>query len=354
MKIIFVIDSLKRGGKERRLIELINNLPKNINFTILLLKNEIEFNTDKISKHVKIYNGKNNKIDKLIWFSKTLNRLKPDIVHSWYHECSQYSLAICKIRKIKFITSEITNINPPYKNKFSISKLIHFIIFKYANIVTSNSYAGLKAYNVPKKNSIVIHNGFDFKRIENQKNMGVSVDKNDTLVILMIANFTEKKDYATFMETAKNLLNEGRDLVFKGIGKGPKLEAIRNTIPSEYTNKILFPGYVENVEDEISRADIGVLTSYGEGFPNSIMEFMALKKPVIASTGGGTNELIDHNKTGFIVPQKNAPELQKGIKFLLDNSEKRIEYGEKGFERLKNNFSIKIMTDKFLNLYYQS
>ena len=88
-----------------------------------------------------------------------------------------------------------------------------------------------------------------------------------------------------------------------------------------------------------------------EGISNSIMEYMALKKPVIATAGGGTNELVLNNITGFLINQKTPQEMQEKIEFLLDNQDIAERMGQKGKERIQQEFNIEKMTNSYLDIY---
>ena len=68
-------------------------------------------------------------------------------------------------------------------------------------------------------------------------------------------------------------------------------------------------GIRSGIESLISAMDICVLSTFTEGISNSILEYMALEKPVIATAGGGTNEIVIDNKTGFLIKQSNPEEL---------------------------------------------
>ncbi len=350
MNILYVIDTLKRGGKERRLTELINTLPQNYRVSIILLRDEIEYDIN--NKNIKIFICEaNNKISKLIWFYKKIALLKPDIVHSWYCECSQFSLPACKTHKIKFITSEITNVSPISIKRISKYQIIKSIIFRASNHITSNSQAGLDIYKAPATKSSVIHNGFNFQRAILQDFSNPLNGHTGKLIVLMIANFTEKKDYRTFITAAVDLLEKRNDLVFVAIGKGSRLNEIIQSVPRRYASSFIFPGFVSNVEEYIANSDIGVLTSYGEGFPNSVMEFMAFKKPVIATMGGGTSELIVDNRNGILIPQKSPNDLIVALEYLINNEKIRLDYGVNAYHHLKSEFSLEKMTNKFVELY---
>ena len=97
--------------------------------------------------------------------------------------------------------------------------------------------------------------------------------------------------------------------------------------------------------------DICVLSTFTEGISNSILEYMALGKPVIATSGGGTNEIVADLKTGFLIGTSNPEELAEKIELLLDNVKLREGMGLAGKEWIVKYFSIDLMINKYINLY---
>jgi glycosyltransferase involved in cell wall biosynthesis len=126
-------------------------------------------------------------------------------------------------------------------------------------------------------------------------------------------------------------------------------------IAPSYRNKIKLVGNQSNVESIINVSDICVLmTNYkvhGEGISNSILEYMAMGKAVIASTGGGTNEIIENAKTGFLINPSSSQELSEKIGVLIDNIELRKTMGVAGKQRIEDYFSINSMVNKFIEVY---
>ncbi len=168
----------------------------------------------------------------------------------------------------------------------------------------ANSYAGIKAYNVSAKKSRIIHNGFNFSRITNldpKEKIRNKFHIKTRYVIGMVGSFYYNKDYNLFLNAAMKILNTRNDISFILIGDGPDLQHCIGLVMPEYKNNILFLGRQENVESIVNIFDIGVLVTNNnvakEGISNSIMEYMALGKPVIASKGGGTEEIMVDNET---------------------------------------------------------
>ena len=81
------------------------------------------------------------------------------------------------------------------------------------------------------------------------------------------------------------------------------------------------------------------------------MEYMVLGKPVIASDGGGTKELVKDGETGFLVPQKDPDALAEKLDYLLARPELCSEMGQKGKDRIYEHFTIERMDQEYLDLY---
>jgi glycosyltransferase involved in cell wall biosynthesis len=81
------------------------------------------------------------------------------------------------------------------------------------------------------------------------------------------------------------------------------------------------------------------------------MEYMALKKPVIATNTGGTKELVLDGKTGFLVPTGNPIRMAERIEQLLDNKMLSVKMGKEGRQRIERKFNLKKMTNSYIDLY---
>jgi len=361
MRILMFIDSLHSGGKERRLVELIKGLKdySDIHCELAIMSNDIHYKY-VVKQDIRIhYLIRKWKKDPRIFFKlyKLCKEFKPDIIHSWGSMPSVYAFPIAKVLKIKFINAMISD--APLKLKvFSKAWTRSKITFPFSDIILSNSYAGLKSYNAPKNKSYCIHNGFYFerlKKIEDKNNIKIKFGIKTEKVVGMVGAFADRKDYKTYLLAAMKILSKRNDVSFMAIGDGENLEDCKKMVKKEYRDKIIFTGKQNDVESIVKVFDIGVLATnkevHGEGISNSIMEYMALGKPVIVSSGGGTPEIVEHDKTGFLITPKSIEELASKIEYLLENEKVAVEMGEKGRKRIKKEFGLEKMTNSYVSLY---
>jgi glycosyltransferase involved in cell wall biosynthesis len=165
----------------------------------------------------------------------------------------------------------------------------------------------------------------------------------------MVAGFSKYKDYPTFLRAARELNGKRKDVVFVTVGDGEKLQACKELAGG--VGSIRFLGRRKDVVDIVATFDIGVMSTYTEGISNSIMEYMALRKPVVATDGGGTRELVVDGETGFLVPPGDAAALASRIEYLLDHPDVAKRMGEAGEARLKREFSVTRMVAETVELY---
>jgi glycosyltransferase involved in cell wall biosynthesis len=363
MKILYIIDSLRLGGKERRLVELLKDLEtkKYIRCQLVVLSDDAFYNyVDMLD--IKIHHLI-RKCDKdpyiFIKLYKICKDFQPDIIHSWEAMCSIYVLPVAKLLGIKLINGMITS--APTKLKlFGKSWIRSKLTFPFSDLIISNSYAGLKSYNAPKHKSYCIHNGFDFSRTRNLEDQDIirkSFKIDSAHVVGMVASFSPRKDYETYILSAIQILQKRNDLTFLAVGDGSTLEKYKGMVKPKFKKKIKLIGKQNNIESIVNIFDIGVLLTdqdiHGEGIANSILEYMALGKPVIATSGGGTSEIVIHDKTGYLIEPKNTEALSKKIEFLLNNKGKAKLLGKAGKERVIREFSIKKMRNRFIKKYIE-
>ncbi len=356
MKILFIIESLKSGGKERRLASLMEGLINyySVKIFLIVLNKDIHYKEIFQNEIDIFYFERDIRRDLFILnkFSRVLNYINPDIVHCWDNISAIHFGPICKIRNIPFINSMITTA-PPRLSIFSKRYFFNAISYPFSDIILTNSKAGLNSYRVSDKKGEYIYNGFDMNRTK------VKIPKDEIrskfkiksdYVVGMVASFSNMKDYDTFVEAGKSVLEKGYSVTFICVGDGENLERIKNKTV-EYNENFIFTGKQKDVESIVNIFDIGVLSTYTEGISNSIMEYMALAKPVIATIGGGTSELVINNETGILINQKDYKTLSKKIIYLINRPNERKRLGENGKKRILGEFSFEKMVSRTYDLY---
>jgi glycosyltransferase involved in cell wall biosynthesis len=357
MRILFFTDTFASGGKERMLLELMKGLRERteIEFELVIMSKEIHFK-EVFDLGIKVHQIVRKTKKDFSVFKKiyTVCRdFRPDFVHSWDSMTTVYLVPVIKVLNIKLLNCMVQD--APLKTGIANKNWLRGrLTFPFSDLIIGNCNAGLAAYKVPANKGHCIPNGFDFRRVQRlipQESIRSEIDIKTRFVVGMVATFSEYKDYPTYFAAAQILLKNRRDITFLAIGRDTDCIKAKGLIEAQYSEYFRLLGAKTAVESFINILDVGVLATFTEGISNSIMEYMALGKPVIATVGGGTNEILKDTVTGFLVGPKNPFELAKKIEMLLDNEELRRQMGKAGKLRVENNFTIDKMVDEFIISY---
>ena len=357
MKILFFIDSLNSGGKERRLTELMKALilRPDIEFELVVMSKDIHYK-EVLDLNINIhYLVRSTRKDLSIFkkFYKICIGYNPDIVHCWDGMTAVYAIPACKLLNIKLANGMVVDA-PAKRNIFNKNWLRAQLTFPFSNIIIGNSKAGLGAYKAPKNKSTLIYNGFNFKRTDNLVKSDLirrELKIKTTFVIGMVASFSKYKDYDTYFKAAQLLLMQRDDITFLAIGNNTDSNASKSLIDRKNLENFRLLGKKSGIESYVNAMDICVLSTFTEGISNSILEYMALKKPLIATRGGGTNEIVENTQTGFLISPMRPTELAEKITMLLNDAELRNRMGVSGFEKVHKIFSIDSMANKYVTTY---
>ncbi|MCU4155368.1 glycosyltransferase [Carboxylicivirga sp. A043] len=357
MKILHVADNLVMGGRERRLLELIKGLLSAQHEIVLVLFRDAIHYKEVHDLPIKlIVLKKRFRFDVFTYFQlfKICKETNPDVIHSWGGVPSVLAGLSSLWCKKKLVNGMIANSEcKPFTMDWNRSKLS----FPLSDVIVSNSNVGIKAYGVSDKKGVVISNGFDIQRLnvvynrkETLKEINIS---NGQALIGMVASINWRKDYPTFIKSALLVLKQTTNVCFIIIGDGEDKEDVKEMIPEKQKRHFRFLGKRQDVDRFISVFDVGILASFGEGISNSIMEYMAFEKPVIASDVEGNRELVEADNSGFLVEVRNEQAMAEKILELLSDKTRSIQMGVNGKQIILERFTEKQMTEKYIKLYHQ-
>mgnify|MGYP003575504846 CR=1 FL=1 len=367
VRILFFIGSLCSGGKERRLVELLSYLKNKEAYEMLLVmtRDEIhypEFYKLNIPKVVIKKSFKKNDISIFFKLYSTCIKFKPHLIHTWGRIQSFYALPSVLGKKIPLVNSQITAA-PPRLSPWSLNKFIDRLNFIYSKVILSNSKAGLKSYRPPLEKSRVIYNGINLGRVVNlpdEQLVKSSFGIKTPYTVLMVASYTQNKNYLLFHEVATLVTKERSDITFIGVGGCLDDDNLFKSLKAASVNngQILFLERTPDVEALISVCSIGVLFSnkvvHGEGISNAIMEYMALAKPVIANDAGGTSEILIDDVTGFLIKDESPRQISRLMIDLIDDEDRRKKFGNAGRMMIEKYFTIDKMGFEFEKVYMEA
>lgn len=165
-------------------------------------------------------------------------------------------------------------------------------------------------------------------------------------VIAMIGEVGRRKDQATLLEALARLL-PAHDFTVLIAGEGPDRPALeRRTAELGLSGRVRWLGFRADAPDLMAASDLLVLPTREEGFPNTLLEGMALGLPVVSTPVDGIPELVIHGQTGLLVPPGDPAALAAAVAQLLDDPARRRALGEAGRRRAEADFDQDRMMDR--------
>ena len=206
---------------------------------------------------------------------------------------------------------------------------------------------------VPNHKMVTIHNGVDLNQFNSGKGLknGNGIKKNGALVG-MVARLWEQKAPQDYIAAIPKVVDKIPDAKFLVIGDGPlETELKKMSDKLGVGENVLFLGWRKDIKDLLKIIDVVVLPSLWEGLPVSILEAMALSKPVVATNIKGNNELVVHGETGYLVKPGNPEEISAYVLKLLNDPSLAQKMGRSGHSRVKKKFALNKIVEQTSSLY---
>lgn len=361
MKIVYCIPHLhKAGGMQRILTEKVNyfaeikafditivttdqmghsphfELSSKVNLIHLDLDFDGHFNSSLLNRVVQHYIKINKYRDQL---TKILYELDIDICISL---CGKEVDFLCKtpgsfakIAELHFSSNfKKQFINANYKGLVwqAIGSLANLLfkraILKFDKVVVLTSQ-DLVSFKSKRKNVIKINN---FTSIIPTRRGELKSKK-----VISIGKLNSQKGFDMLIDVWEIVSTFYPEWVLEIFGEGEWENILRNKIERKgLTNQIKLKGLTSNVEEELFRSSIYVMSSRFEGFGIVLIEAMSCGLPVISfDCEAGPREIVEDGISGFLVKPGNIEELAKRIIFLIENPTVRMEMGFNAFNRAK-------------------
>jgi glycosyltransferase involved in cell wall biosynthesis len=225
------------------------------------------------------------------------------------------------------------------------------VIYSCSNAVTCFL---IQDIGIKREKIATIPNGIDvesfFVKINKEEKLQELGFNNNLKIVGTVCRLHEpKKGIKTLLEAAKEVQKE-IDFQLLIVGTGKDEEALKK-MAKDLRIRASFLGERTDVSEILQIMDVFVVPSLYEGFPVVVLEAMAARLPIVASRVGGLTEAVLDGKTGFLVEPGNAAILADRIRDLLLQETPSKIFGEAGFMRVKENFTIEKTVDGIESLW---
>ena len=292
-----------------------------------------------------------------------LKKYKPNLIHIASPKSLILGGLAARIYNKAGIILSISGLGHLFTEMNFKKKILSFIFIKVIQIIVTKKESCLIVQNKDDYKFFINKLNINSTRIKLIKGSGVNIykfipsKKNKKKQILFPSRLLNNKGIQEFCEAAKIVNKKYRNWKFLIAGasdyKSPVLIKelkFREILKAKY---IKYLGHVnhDKMPKLLSEVSIICLPSYREGMPMVLQEAASCGLPVVTSNVIGCKEVIINNKTGFLVPKRNANSLAKKLIFLIRNSQLRQKFGNEGRKFAIKNFDEILIIKQNINIY---
>ncbi len=285
-----------------------------------------------------------------------LKKNQIDLVHTHDFYTNVFGMAAASLAGVK---AKVASKRETVGMRSPAQDVIEKLAFGRADAIVANSAAvrdHLSARGVSPNKIEVIYNGLDLSRFDNpdisREELGLPTDENIHFVTL-VANLRHSvKNVPMFLRAAKRVAEAVPNTHFVIAGEGElKSELKAMSVGLGIGEKVHFIGRCSDIPGLLSKSSACVLTSTAEGFSNSILEYMAIGKPVIATNVGGAAEAVMEGETGYLVASDDDAKMAEHLIEMLKDDARAAALGNAGREIVRDKFSNDAQLRNTLRLY---
>jgi len=291
-------------------------------------------------------------INPLLTLLKTIDRFHINLIHTDGPRNTFYAGLAAKIKGIPLV----------WHVRDSSRDLFDFLLYVLSSkiILVADSIRSRFKWALNADKIATIYNGVDMKSLAAKNALDISsrsgygINENSFL-IGVVARVEPLKGQLYLIEACGRLKEALPDFHLLMVGETADSAYLRKCERKAedlgIRNRVHFMGYQNNVAGILNSLDLFVLPSLLEAFPRSVIEAMAMGKPVIVTDVGGSPEAVEPSVSGFVVPPRDPESLAERILFMGLHKESRFQMGEAARIRAREMFSLERNVSETVKVY---
>jgi glycosyltransferase involved in cell wall biosynthesis len=373
LKITYVLGSLRDGGTERQVLELLRHLDRSrFEPSLILMEHANVERARGLVEHcfvLGVPQGGNSR-----WFLRSaslvkavmraqahMKHLHSDIVHAFLPGPCILGGMAARMARVPLIIGSRRSLPSQYRAGRWTAGWADTPAFRLAHFHVGNGSAVsremIRVAGCRASKCGTLRNGVDLQRFRPDLPSPIRQQlgwTQDEVVFGQVANFRPGKRHSDFVEMATALAQRHPQarFILAGADYGAKPAVLRQIDALGLAAKIKVPDECPSPEEIFAALDVYVCTSEAEGFSNVILEAMACAKPVIATDVGGNQEAVRHDQSGFLVPVGDVPCFAQRAETLIADARLRRTMGTNGRRLAETEFSLAAMVKAHQEIYF--
>jgi len=359
MKIAFLIYSLDQGGAERVTSILVNRLAsRGVAVTLFLMKPLTEHSYTLapevtvvvVSEHMAAFttgSGILYNLPRIFYIRRLVKRSGSSVLYTMMTPSNILGALAMIGTRVQVVGSER---NDPEKNPMTFPwRLLRRLSYRFSSAIiaqTSTSAEWLEQFTFAK-NVVVIPNPVEFPLARANPVVDVPVVRKN--MVLGVGRLCDQKQFTHLINAFEQLHREHEDWWLAIIGEGSDRDLLQTHIARlELCDRVRLIGRVGNMADWYEKAGVFVLTSKYEGYPNVLVEAMAMGVPVISyDCPSGPADLINDSMNGMLVPANDIDSLVVKMQVLMEQPDV-VERVKRHSIKIRESLDADLILDEWL------
>jgi glycosyltransferase involved in cell wall biosynthesis len=283
-----------------------------------------------------------------LWrFYRALEEFRPAIVHAWLFHAVLVGRVAARMTAVPIVISARRNINLGSPLRESLNRLSAGLDDRVIAVSQAAREIEIERSGAPAEKVVVIPNGVDIASVPVSNASARAALRRelrlppDSTVVATAGRLHPSKGIGDFLRAAAIVAARHPTARFLVAGDGPDRTALeRLAADLRIEAKTLFLGERTDLAALLAGIDLFVLASLEEGMPNVLLEAMAAELPVVATSAGGSAEIVRHRSTGLLVPPRDVDAIAEAACALLDDPTVAAAMAARARQSIVESFSI--------------
>jgi glycosyltransferase involved in cell wall biosynthesis len=353
--IAIALNSFDSGGTERQMVELICRLDRrlfDVHVVCLGDRGPLRARLEETAVSITEFPIRSLKsIDtwrQMLRFARWCRSHDIQAVHACDFYTNVFALPAAAIARVPVRIGSRRDVFMPERT--AGQQRLQRLAYQLAHRVVTNSSAAAQRLieeGVPDWKLAHVANGLALDRF------ATDGERTRRRVITTVANLRPGKGHEILLKAAARVIRRVPDAQFRIVGDGPRRQMLeRQAATLRISAQVEFAGHREDVPGILQASDVFAFPSFMEASPNAVLEAMAAGLPVVATRVGGIPEVIEHERSGLLVPPGDDRALAAGILRFIERPAAAAAIGEAARQTVDSRFSFDRMVSEFQGLYF--
>jgi glycosyltransferase involved in cell wall biosynthesis len=302
----------------------------------------------------------------LVDLLRIYRREKPDLVHHFTIKACLYGTIAAKGARVYRVINAVTGLGHVFLGTRKRSRLLRKAIKPVYRATFKARRSTVVFQNAADQETLIQLGITDGERARLIRGSGVDIERfkpaadsagqfHDPLQLLFPSRLIREKGTSELLEACHQLWDEGLalELLVAGALDSGNRSALSEAELADLQAdpRIRCLGHVDDMQALYAASDIVVLPSWREGLSRSLIEAAAMERPIITTDVPGCRDVVDHGRSGLLVPLHNARGIALAIRLLRDNPDLARRFGKAARQKVVAEFQVSLVNQSTLAQY---